>query len=69
MSDKNSTLQQDCEATIRELEDAISKIKAARIEPDIDTADRLFNKALVDLMDNIARILNHGATWDDIKPY
>ena len=67
MSNKDLELQQDCNAVIHELEKAISEIKAACIEPDIDTAEKAFNGTLSTLMENITRIMLHGTTWDDIK--
>ena len=67
MSNKDLEFQQDCNAVIHELEKAISNIKAACIEPDIDTAEKAFNGTLSALMENIARIMLHGTTWDDIK--
>ena len=54
MSDKKEKLQQDANRVINRLEELIDRIKSACIEPDIDTADRLFNNALLDLMMSIA---------------
>ena len=67
MNDRNLALQQDCNAVIHELEDTICKIKAACTEPDIDNAEKSFNSAVLDLMTNIAHIINHGMNWNDIK--
>ncbi|MBR1436929.1 MAG: hypothetical protein IJ587_00265 [Synergistaceae bacterium] len=67
MNDRNLALQQDCNALIHELENTISKVKTACIEPDIDNAEKSFNSAVLDLMTNIAHIINHGMNWNDIK--
>ena len=40
MNDRNLALQQDCNALIHELENTISKVKTACIEPDIDNAEK-----------------------------
>ena len=53
MSNKDLELQQDCNAVIHELEKAISNIKAACIEPDLDTAEKAFNGTLSALMEKI----------------
>ena len=55
MSNKDLELQQDCNAVIHELEKAISNIKAACIEPDIDTAEKASNGTLSTLMENMNR--------------
>lgn len=55
MSDKNIRLQQDAGAIVHELEDSISRIKAACIEPDIDKACGLFATELATIATIITR--------------
>lgn len=54
MTDKQAGLQHVADAVIHKLEEVIDRIKTACIEPDIDTADRLYKTALLDAMMNIA---------------
>ena len=57
MSDKNIRLQQDAGAIVHELEKSISHIKAACVEPDIDTACGLFATELATVIARCAVML------------
>ena len=54
---KHIRLQQDSAAMIHELEDSISRIKAACVEADIDTACSLFAMELATIIARCAAML------------
>ena len=57
MSNKDIRLQQDAGAIVHELEKSISHIKAACVEPDIDTACGLFATELATVIARCAVML------------